>query len=104
MAKFGTVYRMKVKPDRVEDFLALNDEWDRTSKPKLPKGGGFVLFRLESDPTTFMGAAFAPSKTDYFTLADDPEQDKWYQRLRECLESDPEWNDGEIVKLDVDQD
>ena len=99
MAGFGTVWRMKVKPERVEDFIALNEEWDRTYRPGLPAGSGGIIFRLAEDPTVFMGAAVSPDRKAYFELADDPEQDKWFSRVRECLESDPEWNDGEVIHL-----
>ena len=32
-----------------------------------------------------------------FANADDPEQDKWYQEMRQHLEADPAWHDGEII-------
>ncbi|HEX9776206.1 MAG TPA: hypothetical protein VGB83_11610 [Actinomycetota bacterium] len=99
---YGTVGKFTVKPDRVEEFLALQDEWTETMKPRLPKGGAMMMYRLDSDPTVFFVAAAAPDKEAYFTLADDPEQDKWFRRVHECLASEPEWNDGEVVRHDFD--
>ena len=33
----------------------------------------------------------------YRANASDPEQDRWYRRMREHLDADPEWTDGELV-------
>ena len=40
--------------------------------------------------------AFA-DKESYEQNADDPGQDEWYQRLRAVLQSDPDWEDGDII-------
>jgi hypothetical protein len=31
--------------------------------------------------------------------ANDPEQHQWYLKIRELLEADPEWEDGEFVSV-----
>lgn len=98
---YGTVGIFKVKPDRVDDFIALNEEWNRTIRPTLPEGGAGIMYRLDKDPNTFILAAAAPSKKAYFELADNPEQDKWFQRLAETFAAEPEWNDGEIIQHDL---
>ena len=40
--------------------------------------------------------AMFEDKEAYFANANDPEQDRWYQRFRERLEVDPVWEDGEF--------
>lgn len=94
---YGTVGIYKVKPERVDDFKALMDEWDRELRPNIWRGGAALIYQLEADPTTFIASAAAPSKKDYFEIADNPDQDKWFQRVRECLAEDPQWNDGEVI-------
>jgi hypothetical protein len=37
------------------------------------------------------------SKEAYTSNANTPEQDARFRRLREFMETDPEWHDGEIV-------
>jgi hypothetical protein len=35
-------------------------------------------------------------KDAYVANAQDPEQDRWYRRLRDLLVADPTWEDGEM--------
>ena len=36
------------------------------------------------------------SKETYQKNANDPDQDQWFQRIMEHLESEPQWHDGEF--------
>ncbi len=54
------------------------------------------IFRLDRDPQDMILVAVFESKESYEANASDPEQDRWYQELRSHLESEPQWNDGEI--------
>lgn len=95
---YGTVAKIQVKPGRDVELLELFDEWDRDLKPKVKGAMGGYTYRLDEDPNTFIMTAVFKDKATYDANADSPEQDKWYQRMRECLVADPEWNDGEIVR------
>lgn len=97
---YGTVFKFRVKAGREADLLSVWDEWDRDMKPKVSGAKGGYLYKLDNEPNTFIGAAVFESKDAYVANANNPEQDKWFQRLREHLEADPEWNDGEIVRAD----
>ena len=44
-----------------------------------------------------MMAVVFESKEAYVANATDPAQDRWYQKFRALLASDPEWNDGEVI-------
>ena len=44
-----------------------------------------------------IGVAVFQDKASYVGNADNPEQIAWYGRLRELLEADPEWEDGEYM-------
>jgi hypothetical protein len=43
-----------------------------------------------------MAVVFA-DKDAYVANAQSPEQDARYQAMRALMESDPEWNDGEVI-------
>jgi hypothetical protein len=95
---YGTVFKFKVKSGHEADLLSVWDEWERDMQPKVKGAGAGYLYKLDNEPGTFIGVAVFDTKEDYFANADNPEQDKWFQRIREHLEADPEWNDGEIVR------
>ena len=54
---------------------------------------------MKPDASTgeLIGVAVFRDKAFYLANADDPEQGKWYGKLRELLEADPVWEDGEYV-------
>jgi quinol monooxygenase YgiN len=93
---FGTVYRMRPKPGAetaIEDLLR-REEGERATPTGFIAG---YLFRSRSRPGELIGVAVFDSEASYRKNADDPEQDRWYRQLRELLEADPEWNDGEVL-------
>jgi quinol monooxygenase YgiN len=94
---YGTVARIRIKPGRFDDVLALFEEWDRDFRPKVKGAGAGYLYRLDADANQAIMVATFENKDLYTRNANDPEQDKWFRRFRELLEADPEWNDGEVV-------
>ena len=44
-----------------------------------------------------IGVAVFDSESSYRKNADDPKQDEWYRDLRQMLEADPEWSDGDVL-------
>ncbi len=92
---YGTIYRIRPKPGKEAEVAALVDEWNRERRPKVKGAVAGYLFKL--DKGGMMGVGIFESKETYTANAGDPEQDRWYRRLRDLLEADPEWNDGEIV-------
>lgn len=95
---YGTIFKFRVKDGHESDLLALWDEWDRDYAPNVKGAEKGYLFKLDNEPNTFFGIAVFTSKQLYVANADNPDQDKWFQRMREHLVADPEWNDGEIVR------
>ena len=51
--------------------------------------------RPDRSPNELIGVAIFRDKASYIANADDPEQHAWFMKLREALEADPEWEDGE---------
>src|SRR5690606_25945242 len=94
---YGSIFRMKVKPGRDEQVVDLYREWERDRQPKVKGALGSFLMRTDRDRNTLVGVAVFQDKQAYRANADDPEQDRWYRRLRENLEEDPEWTDGEYI-------
>jgi len=94
MSMYGTVAQMRVQPGRVEDLLHQLAQFEEIEVP------GYIdtyVFQMDEDPNElFMAVAFA-DRESYQKNAEDPEQDRRYQAMRQLLVADPEWHDGEIV-------
>jgi quinol monooxygenase YgiN len=94
MAMYGTVARMRVKPGmqaKLEQDMA---QYEQLNVP------GFVsttVYRMDRDPNEIYLAVVFEDKKSYHANAADPKQDERYRAMRDLLEADPEWNDGEIV-------
>ena len=94
---FGSMYRMHPKPGQE---LTIADHFRRWERERRPAAGGAVagyLFRPMSSPDELIGFAVFDSESSYRTNAGDPAQDQWYRDLRQMLEADPEWQDGDIL-------
>lgn len=92
---YGTIFKMKPKEGKEDEIIALFKEWESNRKPHVKGAKIGYLFKLDNGG--MMGVAVFDNKEDYLANADSTEQDSWYQKLRENLEEDPEWNDGEIL-------
>ncbi len=97
---YGTVVRVRPKPGQEQATLDRIDQWLHERAPRVV---GFIteyLLRSEAHPGELLVLAVFASKEAYVANANDPAQDRWYQGFRATLETDPEWNDGEIVALE----
>ena len=99
---YGTIFRMKVKPGHGQRVIDIFNDWERDRKPKTKGAIGGFLFRPEVEPSELIGVAIFQDKESYVANADIHEQDTWYRLLREQLESDPVWEDGEYVAGQLD--
>lgn len=90
---YGTVARMKVKPGELEQLQKVLG-----SEELRPDGEVAVYtYQLDADPNELIISVIFRDKKSYFENADDPKTDEWFRQVRAHLESDPEWNDGEII-------
>ena len=94
---YGTVAHARVKAGKEQEGEALMQAWARDRKPTLPGCVRGYTFQLDSDPNAIIIVAVFDSKESYVANANDPEQDVWYRQLRETLEDDPTWHDGEVI-------
>jgi quinol monooxygenase YgiN len=91
---YGTVARWRVKDGKQKELEQLSQELMR----ETPAGSRSVyMYRSDNDPREYWVASQWESREAYTSNSNTPEQDARYRRLRELMESDPEWHDGEIV-------
>jgi antibiotic biosynthesis monooxygenase (ABM) superfamily enzyme len=91
---FGTVARMRAKPGTEAQLTELMKEYEALDVP------GFVatyLYRLDGEGYDYYMVALFKDRESYFANAESPGQDKRYRRMRELLEADPKWHDGEVI-------
>ena len=98
---YGSIFRMRVKSDQEQAVVDLFDEWETKRKAQARGSIGGLLMKPDRGSGEFIGVALFEDKPSYRANADDPEQSKWYERLRKLLEDDPDWEDGEYVAGDV---
>ena len=92
---YGTVARMRVKPGKEAEFLA---DARAEEEVRIPGYIGMLVYRMDRVLNEYMVAVVFTDEDSYFRNADSPEQEARYYRMREFLEADPEWYDGEIVR------
>ena len=92
---YGTVAVMKVKPGKMDDLKKWTTDFDTNRRPKGYLGE--IIYQMDSNPNEVMLAVFFDGKESYHANANDPEQDKGYRKMRELLDADPEWHDGEVI-------
>ena len=94
---FGSIYRMKPRPGQEANIAAHFRRWERERRPATGGAVGGYLFRPKSNPAELIGVAVFDSEDSYMKNANDPMQDQWFRDLRQMLEGDPEWNDGDVL-------
>ncbi|MEX2446250.1 MAG: antibiotic biosynthesis monooxygenase [Dehalococcoidia bacterium] len=91
---YGTVARMRMKPGAGDQMRALMEEYERTPIDGMVST---TVYRSDDDPDEVYLAVVFDSREAYRANAESPEQDERFRRMRELLEDDPEWHDGEVV-------
>jgi antibiotic biosynthesis monooxygenase (ABM) superfamily enzyme len=97
---YGTIARLKIRPDRLREFFALGKEWDDRERTRaLGYVGSEIMWEDREAGRACLIVHFT-SRESYMKNASSPEQDAFYQRMRTCLDSDPEWIDGTFGRWD----
>ena len=96
---YGTVGNIRVKDGHGDELFAMMEKWESERGAKVKGNLGGYLVRLDRDSQEMIMVAVFEDKATYEANADDPEQDQWYQEMRQHLEADPQWNDGEIFPM-----
>ncbi len=95
---YGSVFHLQVKPGQEEAVRQLFQEWDQQRAPRVTGFEAAYLFKPDRQSDELIAVAIFRDRASYRKNAEDPEQDRWYQRLRAHLTSDPIWEDGEILE------
>jgi quinol monooxygenase YgiN len=93
---YGTVANLRVKAGHQADLTALTEEWNTDRRPKISGAVSGYLVQLDSDPQDMIMIGIFENKEVYQNNANDPDQDRWFRRIMEHLESEPDWHDGEF--------
>lgn len=91
---YGTVSRYHLKPGSEDALVALSQEL-RSDPPS-----GFVgsyTFRLDSGGNEYITAAVWSDRETYVRNSNDERQQRWFQRIADLLDGEPQWNDGEVI-------
>ena len=97
---YGTIFHMKLKPGVEAEAIKCFQDWEKDRQPNADGAiGGFVM-RPDNAPNTLIGVAVFRDKESFIANGKTPEQNAWYNRLMECLEEAPVWEDGEYVMED----
>ena len=91
---YGTVAKLRLKPGTEQQLVEQTKQYETMNVP------GFVasyVYRMDNNPNEFMLTVLFVDKATYTANANNPAQNERYMKMRALLESDPEWNDGEVV-------
>ena len=96
---YGTIAKLRFKPQRINEIRDLLDEWKRDHRARAEGArDGYLVVPDSERGVAYLIAVFA-ERESYRRNAESPEQDAWYQRLRKVLDADPEWIDGEFMSV-----
>ncbi len=91
---FGTVAHLHTKPGMESRLQDLMKEYESLN---IPGHISSYVYRMDSGPNEYYLATIWQDRDSYFANANSPEQDARYRKLLDCLTSEPEWHDGEII-------
>lgn len=91
---FGTIARSRTKEgvtiDQIKEQFA--------GAENRPAGAvSLVVFQSANDPREIWIASAFESRDAYFKNADSPEQKARFERMRDLMEGEPEWHDGNVL-------
>jgi heme-degrading monooxygenase HmoA len=92
---YGTVARMRLRPQMES---RLREEMQGQMQEGVPGWVASYVYRSDADPDEVFAVILFESREAYWANARSQEQDRRYRRMRDLLQADPEWHDGEIVQ------
>ncbi len=96
---YGTIFHMQVKPGQLDRLKELTQEWERDLKPHIDGVVGNLLLHPDAKADELVGVAVFRDRESYRAYLNNPQQDERLRKMRECLEADPEWEDGEYLEV-----
>ena len=94
---YGTIATLSIKPENAHALGTLLKEWNAGEGARdIGYVGGFML-QTDADSSVIKMMAVFESEERFRANAARPEQDTWYQKVRALLNSDPIWEDGQVI-------
>ena len=95
---WGTIARMRVRPDVPEEYLL--GQFNAFNTDRMDGWLTTAFFRSDDDPQKLWVVAMFEDAESYRANAESAAQHAIYLTLRACLEEDPEWHDvDEMVSI-----
>ncbi len=94
---YGTIAKLRVKPgklDAMKSHMA-----SVASRPGLGFVSGYV-YQMDANPNELYLVVMFESKETYQANADRPETNADFEKMMQFLVAEPEWHDGEVVKVE----
>ena len=91
---FGTVAIIKPKAGQDQAIVDLLDDW-WGKRRQIVRGA--ISTTIHRNGAELILAVVFESEESYRSNAEDPSQDAWYHEVRELMESDPVWMDGDVL-------
>jgi hypothetical protein len=91
---YGSIARMKVKPGKLEELSEMLD-----TNGHRPGGAvSLSVFKMDADANEIWVVAISESQEAYRSYSESPQSHERYLKMRESLQADPEWHDGEVIR------
>jgi heme-degrading monooxygenase HmoA len=92
---YGPIAKLKLKPGMLDRVREMANDEDR------PEGSvALSVFQMDADPNEIWMVAISESREAYRAFSESPESHEQYLKMRDWLETDPEWHDGEIIRYE----
>src|SRR4051812_11442462 len=95
---YGTIARMRPLPGKFEQLREVGESWRRERAPQLSGVVASYVMVPDATPDEVLMVSIWADRETYIRNAADPEQDRFYQRIRALLTDDPTWQDGEFFE------
>ena len=92
---YGTIAKLTVKPGQVNALRSA-----MTSSSPHPGGVAGYVYQMDDDPNVLYLVVMSESKAAYRADADRPETNADFEKMMQFLVAEPEWHDGEVMKIE----
>jgi quinol monooxygenase YgiN len=97
---YGTIARFKLKKECLRDFLALGKDWHEHERVRAAGYINSEVLWEDGEAGRACLVVHFTSKEAYQKNASSPEQDRFFRKMRSCMEGEPEWIDGTFEPWD----
>ena len=95
---FAQLIRFTLKPDAWQDFLEFDRQWETDQAPIAPGFKGSYVLREHDTPNRCLMVVLFESHELAQQNSDRPETNRWYRRLLELIEGEPEFIANDVAK------